>query len=367
MWEMPTMEIFLNRLAASSEAEAMVDVVAKMEKPVDSPEVAPDDTVPSSGPARMTLSAPAPAYDTACQDLGLDPANPRLEVPSNWNQPATTLKQWQVTGASWMLRQERSPVGGGILADAYGLGKTTTAITLLWYASILAERDGSHVHKPTLILCPPALVDTWLAELTTRLGDAFTILLFQGSSQHTSDYLRMSLTVDTIGELRSRLDALDDTKVETSRTIVLSSYTTWSLRTMTETDRKGKGCMDQVDGADGEENERAIEILAKIQEAEAVDDTATDGDISDSGPGRKAREIKTFDTLAAGWFGRVVANEGHAAKTIRTKVYQSVAQLGADHYWFLTATPMYNRAFDICGYLAILFPAICRRPETWVR
>ncbi|GIJ98460.1 hypothetical protein Aspvir_000577 [Aspergillus viridinutans] len=81
---------------------------------------------PGARPARMTLSAPAPAYERACNELGLDPSNPRLVVPSNVNQPATTLKQWQVTGASWMLNWEQSPVGGGILADACGTGKTTT-------------------------------------------------------------------------------------------------------------------------------------------------------------------------------------------------------------------------------------------------
>jgi hypothetical protein len=56
----------------------------------------------------------------------------------------------------------------------------------------------------------------------------------------------------------------------------------------------------------------------------------------------------------AGWFGRMVCNEGHAANTIRTRVHQAVARLEAQHAWFLTVTPLYNRTFDMCGYLAIL-------------
>ncbi|GFF87005.1 LOW QUALITY PROTEIN: hypothetical protein IFM47457_07352 [Aspergillus lentulus] len=33
------------------------------------------------------------------------------------NQAGTRLKQWQVTGAAWMLEQEKSTVGGDILAQ----------------------------------------------------------------------------------------------------------------------------------------------------------------------------------------------------------------------------------------------------------
>ena len=33
------------------------------------------------------------------------------------NQAGTRLKQWQVTGAAWVLEQEKSTVSGGILAQ----------------------------------------------------------------------------------------------------------------------------------------------------------------------------------------------------------------------------------------------------------
>jgi hypothetical protein len=56
----------------------------------------------------------------------------------------------------------------------------------------------------------------------------------------------------------------------------------------------------------------------------------------------------------------VVCDEGHAAKTIQTRVHQSVARLEAEHMWFLTATPLYNQAFDLCGYLAIFYSGLRR-------
>jgi SNF2 family DNA or RNA helicase len=90
-----------------------------------------------------------------------------------------------------MLEQEKSPIGGGILADACGTGKTTTLITALGYSSLRAANDPTHIHRPILGLCYSALIDTWLGELRARLGDSLRILLFQGSSLHTSDYLRL--------------------------------------------------------------------------------------------------------------------------------------------------------------------------------
>ena len=38
----------------------------------------------------------------------------------------------------------------------------------------------------------------WLAELSAHLSNVFRILLFQGSSLHTSNYLRKSLTIYTL-------------------------------------------------------------------------------------------------------------------------------------------------------------------------
>ncbi|CAL5867784.1 uncharacterized protein PFLUO_LOCUS2004 [Penicillium psychrofluorescens] len=56
---------------------------------------------------------------------------------------------------------------------------------------------------------------------------------------------------------------------------------------------------------------------------------------------------------------RVVCDEGHRVKTIRTRLHQSVRLLTRRSIWFLTATPMKNRAFDMCGYLALL----CSQPN----
>ncbi|RHZ67335.1 uncharacterized protein CDV56_108085 [Aspergillus thermomutatus] len=104
---------------------------------------------------------------------------------------------------------------------------------------------------------------------------------------------------------------------------------------------------------------QAILDLAELQVAHERNDDDTEDVPPSFGSGRRQR-VKRFETKLAGWFGRVVCDEGHAAKTVRTRVHQAVARLEALHVWFLTATPLYNWAFDLCGYLAILYSGLRR-------
>ncbi|GFG07415.1 hypothetical protein IFM5058_03411 [Aspergillus udagawae] len=132
--------------------------------------------------------------------------------------------------------------------------------------------------KRRLITTMCVLIDTWLAELRARPGDAFSILLFQGSSLHTSDYLRKSLTVDTLTDLETRLQALDPANVSMIRN--------W----------EGAGQVDRG-GGDGDigadENDLAIEQLAEIQAAQTIDDENT-SEQGDFGSGRKARSLSSM-------------------------------------------------------------------------
>ncbi|GFF30508.1 hypothetical protein IFM61606_10549 [Aspergillus udagawae] len=177
-------QVYLNQLAAVTEAQEMITVTAneatgesgaepKMvtadaNNPPNSADLtlsALDETFQTTARGRMSLSAEPPTYADAYDTLALDPVALLLIMPSNMHQDGTRLKPWQVTGAAWMLSQEKSPIGGGILADACGTGKTTTLITMLWYASLAADKDPTHTHRPTLILCLSALIGTWLTEL----------------------------------------------------------------------------------------------------------------------------------------------------------------------------------------------------------
>jgi SNF2 family DNA or RNA helicase len=78
------------------------------------------------------------------------------------------LNLWQVMGAAWILQQEDGPIGGGLVADDCGVGKTVSTLTAI---KVAADRDKARAHageaitfRPTLILAPSIVVDVWFAE-----------------------------------------------------------------------------------------------------------------------------------------------------------------------------------------------------------
>jgi len=92
---------------------------------------------------------PAPAAPAAA-DAELLPPRPGIEYLRH-----------QVEGIRWMLAREAVDAEvcrGGILGDDMGLGKTFQTIGLLRNSPFRAFR--------TLLVCPPALVAGWVAELT---------------------------------------------------------------------------------------------------------------------------------------------------------------------------------------------------------
>ncbi|KAJ6109384.1 Helicase C-terminal [Penicillium sp. IBT 16267x] len=116
--------------------------------------------------------------------------------------PPTYLKPWQLTGVAWMLDQEARYLHGGLLADACGLGKTLSALTLIWAANQASEpMDATRDFFPTLILVPSALVDTWITEIDGHFGDALTLILFFGSDTRTGDLRRKAATISKLPEL----------------------------------------------------------------------------------------------------------------------------------------------------------------------
>ncbi|KAF9883275.1 hypothetical protein FE257_003795 [Aspergillus nanangensis] len=233
------------------------------------------------------------------------------------------LMPWQVVALHWMRSQEQSPIHGGILADDCGLGKTVSALSLIYTTSVTQDGAAGHKHKPTLVLF-------------------LKPLLFYGSIQHTGDLRRNTCTVDLLEELHALLAQLPPEESETSRTGVLSTYGTWSHRTIRETK--------QSDPAND-----ITEALAKLQNPDEDNEDFDQSQGQALGSGQKPRVRRQFETKVAPFFERVICDEGHAAKTINTMVHQSVAQLKAPKIWFLTATPLVNQARDLFGYLAILY------------
>ncbi|KGO38096.1 Helicase, C-terminal [Penicillium expansum] len=357
---------------------------------------------------QLTVSAIPPLFDAALDVLKLPLAtesHAELNPPNSFELPPTYLKPWQVTALGWMHLQEASPLHGGILADACGLGKTLTALSLIWTTNQLlpAVDAPPGTFAPSLILVPNALVDTWTSEIDRHFGDALQLIVFFGSTTRTSDRRRKSQIVGTLEELHNHLNQLHSSDSITGLTVVLSSYQTWARRTTYEVDAEGAPLSHplvssppsrpaisgrQISHADIDEDEDQLSDQEQeaIEEAvdEAVDETMDDAthlsDLASSGhnedpfgtarralaqlqdaqsPGedqpRRASRTRYFANRVETTFARIICDEGHRVKTISSRQHQSVAHLQRSSTWFLTATPMWNKPFDFCGYLSLLW------------
>ncbi|KAI9035035.1 uncharacterized protein KD926_004699 [Aspergillus affinis] len=323
-------------------------------------------------------SALAPSYLESCHELGLDRTHPVVSGAAGAEPVA--LKPWQVVAVEWMRRQEQLPIRGGLLADGCGLGKTLTALSLIYLAPSLSPPGKNY--KPTLVICPSGVVYGWAKEIIRRLGNALTLLIFYGRKATTVDVALKGLVVDTADDLQTRLAALRDDQITTARTVVLTAYSTWAIRT---TEPEVEDDHNDADGAenpdvrredhddDPDEDGEAWDAATEVDEGEDgglggaltrrdairylgnLQSALSQADAAAEGHRARRRPAQSYCSRFPRVFGRVVADEAHAIKTIRTRSHQAVSLLEADAFWGLTATPIWNRPVDLCGYLVQLY------------
>lgn len=137
-----------------------------------------------------TASVTLPGRLEAGKILGVDPDRPIL---FKGTEHETMMQPWQLPGVAQMIRMEQHDLGGGILADACGLGKTVQALGLIYLSPIV---KGLTEFKPTLVIVPAGVIDTWVSEYIARFSHALTLYLLHASKTQTSDPRRKDLTVD---------------------------------------------------------------------------------------------------------------------------------------------------------------------------
>ncbi len=89
-----------------------------------------------------TVSAPTPSYKDACDELHLDPKEPRLMSAGG---DGVVLNPWQVIGMAWAMGQEAGPSRGGVIADACGIGKTIQMLSVISESVSIAQRRAEYV------------------------------------------------------------------------------------------------------------------------------------------------------------------------------------------------------------------------------
>ncbi len=228
-----------------------------------------------------------------------------------------TLHPHQVEAVEWMLAREgrgrgaghtssRVPVlGGGILADECGLGKTLTALTLTARA-----RAVRHPHRGgTLVVCPAALVGQWVSEIESQT--ALRVLAYHSPKQRTKvhsdpfNFCRYDIVVTSyrcVGR-----DAVGAHVPAAQRARILQHGAAhaggWVARS--------KGKEDTPIGA------------------------------------QKKKAVVGCSLLHCVEWERVVADEAHVMSNRATKRFKACNALPARYRWALTATPVGNSSKEL--------------------
>jgi SNF2 family DNA or RNA helicase len=124
-------------------------------------------------------------HEEACHVLGIaNPDVPRMEgffghIMLDIHQP---------TGIHSLYKFEESCVGGGLLADDVGLGKTIQLVGLLLLRSnqrreALSRGEQVIEARPTLIVVPQGLIPQWRDEITSYT-DRFHVAVYYGPTKN---------------------------------------------------------------------------------------------------------------------------------------------------------------------------------------
>jgi SNF2 family DNA or RNA helicase len=156
------------------------------------------------------------------------------------------LNLWQVMGAAWILQQEQGLIGGGVVADDCGVGKTVSALTAIKVDADRAKAKAASGEKvtfrPTLILAPSIVVDVWFTECQQFFPDLLMYRYFETKTKVSNLTLRERVLPSNPDHLRRWLETecpSDDPA--TGYKIVVSSYSTWWQRTLKQQTTAGSG------------------------------------------------------------------------------------------------------------------------------
>ncbi|KAF7921711.1 uncharacterized protein EAE98_008558 [Botrytis deweyae] len=175
----------------------------------------------------------------------------------------------QVADIAWMAIQEDSPIRGGIVANECGLGKTLEIYGLIHEQSLTAikqhRESGPQVgvkkkkYKPTLVLVPSAVIGVHLKD-SDLFQSELQVYLYYGSERKNG--------------LQAFLQDLDFNDPETTRIVILSTYTTFTSRTESVRELDPEGAV--VRELSEAEVNLWFKNLKKKEEDEDVEEAETD-------------------------------------------------------------------------------------------
>jgi SNF2 family DNA or RNA helicase len=219
-----------------------------------------------------TVSALTKSYRESCELLGYDPVTPTpfpedLEKKKAYDQLAQrvgaerqaaidageeperrilgpppkvlVLNGWQVMGAQWSIEQERGPIGGSIVCDDCGTGKTIQMLVVIH--EHLQRMKAEHVvgnpdnprYRPTIVLAPAPVVDVWFEEINKWFPQLQAWRYFEHVNKVNNAFMKgrtLPTKGDELVQWLKRHCPPDDPN--SCSYVVISAYETFMLRTL---------------------------------------------------------------------------------------------------------------------------------------
>jgi SNF2 family DNA or RNA helicase len=123
-----------------------------------------------------------------------------IESPQNF---ATTLRDYQKVGLTWLHFLAKQKLGG-ILADDMGLGKTVQLI-----AHLCLEKEEFETQPPFLVVCPTSVLPNWLSECQ-KFAPHLKTIAYHGTARDAvlEDFKNVDLIVTTYPILTRDIEQL---------------------------------------------------------------------------------------------------------------------------------------------------------------
>lgn len=226
-----------------------------------------------------TVSAPTKSYEESCRLLGYDFESPtpfpeNLDKRKAWQvlkneieeerraaieageEPVTraplgpepvalVLNGWQVMGAQWSIEQEEGPIGGGIVCDDCGTGKTIQMLIVIYEhfrrmkANHIAGSADNPSYKPTIILAPATVVDVWFEEINRWFPRLKAWRYFEQANKVNHAFMKERTLPTKAEQLVQWLNEhCPKDNPDSCGVVIISAYETFQYRTLVVT-KKG--------------------------------------------------------------------------------------------------------------------------------
>lgn len=284
----------------------------------------PDERLPNHllGVFVNTPAASVDSLEDSAAFLGLDltDMDDFYALPMS-NRSPLRLRIDQVQNVAFMVRKAEGELKGCINGNDCGTGKTIETLAAVYFlAKRKAQQPGAQ-HKPVIILCPNAAVDSWRRDHTAFFSNLLTLTIFERESKKH--------ILEKIASLR----ALNN--VESSQQICLFTFRNFAGKFLIRQDAEKA----RKKSLSYSKSKLLVEQLEALLSAD------------------KEVLFSLHEDIDEGKFGICIVDEAHGIKHPKSAKSQAQYLIAADVNFLLTASPTDNRVSDLRGLLFALYKA----------